>query len=209
MRDFRIFEYTGGKGILNRLKPGYKLGGMIIICIFTAASPPLLLIIPAAITAILLINAGRTLVGQFRGMWKLFLFFTLSGLIRGYTASSAADGFLFTSRLILMSAAGILFYSSTRFSALRLSLNRLFSHLPFINGRHVSELFVMALAFLPVIFKTINEQQQARYSRSFIPRRNIIRAIKLTSIPLMIEMFIKTEEMADAWYSRGYDSSVE
>ena len=204
MRDHVLFEYTSTSGILSRLHPWIKLAGLTAICIITAAVPPAVLIPPAALLLFLLFNSGKSVFRQFAGMWKLFIFFIISGLIKGLTGRSAVGGVIFTSRLVMMSAAGLLFYTSTRISALRPGLKRLFSHIPFISGTHIADMLIMALAFLPVIFKLINEQRQARYSRLFNPRRNFIKTIKLTSVPLMIEMFIKTDEMADAWYSRGY-----
>ena len=205
MREYLLFEYTGCKGLLKNLHQGVKLTGLLTFCILAAALPPAGLLPAAAFIVFLLFNAGRTVIRQFTGLWKLFIFFIVSGLVKGFTGNSALSGVIFTLRLLMMSAAGVLFYSSTRLSSLRPGLKRIFKHIPLTNGRLLADLIIMALAFLPGIFLTINEQRQARYSRLFIPRKNIFRTIKLTTVPLMIEMLIKSDEMADAWYSRGYN----
>lgn len=207
MKDYAIFEYTKNDGLLSRISPLPKLSGMVIICIVTAILPIPAIIVPAGLIVFLILNSGLGVLRQFGAMWKLFIFFIFSGVIRIFTTDSVIDGILFSVRLIIMSGTGILFYSSTRLSRLRSSLEKIFSFIPFLCDRRLAELLVMALAFLPIIFKTISEQKQARYSRAYNstrrPHRSILRTLKLTSIPLMIEMFLKTDEMADAWYSRS------
>ncbi|MDC7227323.1 MAG: energy-coupling factor transporter transmembrane component T [Spirochaetales bacterium] len=205
MKDYRIFEYTGGPGILHRTGPGPKLAGMIVLCILLAILQPLFLPIPAALTIILLLNSGKQVLIQFASMWRLFVFFALSGAVKGLTHSSVFAGLFFTLRLILMSGVGVLFYSSTRLSRLRLSLSKVTAVLPFKSIKQLPDLIVMALAFLPTIFRTVEEQKTARYSRAFRNRGNIVKTIKLLSLPLLVHMLLKTEDAADAWYSRGYN----
>jgi energy-coupling factor transporter transmembrane protein EcfT len=204
MKDIRLFEYVFHRSLLHRLNPGIKIAGLIILCIGSGTLPFSLIILPTAFIAPLLFISGPAIRRQFAGMWKLFIFFAITGIIKALTTGLISEGISLSLRMSLMMTAGLLFYSSTRISALRKPLSSCLSRLPLINGARAAELTIMTLAFLPLVFQTMDELQQNRYSRCLKPGKNIFRTIKITSIPLMINMFIKTDEMADTWYSRCY-----
>ena len=193
MKENYLFEYAHSGSLLNRVPPLVKLSGLIIFCILTGILKTFMLLFPSAFIILLLIISDRRIKKQAAGLWKLVLFFTAAGLVRSL-GSSPEEGINLALRLILMMFAGLLFYTTTKLSDLRKS----------IPGSRASELTVMTLAVLPLVFKTMNELKQARYSRCFGKNRSPLRAVRYSSIPLMINMFIKTDEMADAWYSRAY-----
>ena len=78
-----------------------------------------------------------------------------------------------------------------------------------IFTKRIADIFIMMLTILPITFKIIKIQQDARYSRLFELKNNFFKSIKMISIPLIMEMFQITDEMADAWYSRGYNSNIK
>lgn len=196
MKELYLFEYLPGTSFLHRLPAPVKLLLLLVFCVLTGMLDSWGIIFPAAVlgTGFFVSASASVLIRQIRNSWKMLLFFAAAGLLRGYTASSAADGIIFSARLIMMMFAGLLFYSTTSLSRLRASM----------PSNSVTDMMVMSLAILPLIFKTANDLHESRYSRCFGKNRSPFRIIKFTAIPLMIEMFIKTDQMADAWYSRGY-----
>ena len=204
MKETFLFEYIHHDSLLNRMNPLLKLVLLPVFCVFAGLVSPVLLPVFVVLLVFLLLKSSPATKQQIAGLWKLYIFFAATGAIKFITSESVIEGISFTIRLTLMVIAGLLFYTSTRITALNQSLEKVLSYLPFINGKHLAEIVGMTLIFLPLIFKTMNELQDARNSRNFRARKNPLRTIQISSIPLMINMFIKTDEMADAWYSRCY-----
>ncbi|MDC7124721.1 MAG: energy-coupling factor transporter transmembrane component T [Spirochaetales bacterium] len=199
MKTNYLFEYYPHNSLLFRLNPLFKLIVLIAFCVLSALPNIWTVSISALISLFFTLSSGKHIRTQFFSMWKIFIFFILTGIIKYITSNSIQDGVFFCTRLITMTAAGLLFYSTTKLSALRRLLSKIIS-------KKAADLFVMMLSFLPLIFKTAEELKEARYSRSFKSDKRVLRSFKLITIPLLIEMFQKVDEMADAWYSRGYNS---
>jgi energy-coupling factor transporter transmembrane protein EcfT len=204
VKETYLFEYTACNSPLSRLNPLLKLAALIISCITAAVLPErfIFLLIPVYIP--LFISAGKGAALQLAGMWKLYIFFIISGAIKYLATGSVLSGAAFSVLLLLMFFSGLLFYTTTKISEFRRTTGIILGLLPFVNGERVADLLAMTMAFLPLIFKTAGELREAEHSRCFNPRKNPIRTLKLKSIPLMINLFIKSEEMTDAYYSRCY-----
>lgn len=206
MRDSHLFEYIPCSSPLYRLNPMVKILALIVICIVSAALSPLyvFILLPALIPLYLL--AGRSSIRQLGASWRLYIFFFFSGLVKYFTSGSIIEGSGFSAMLLIMFSMGLLFYTTTRISDFRSAAASIFGLIPFINGERIASLIAMTMAFLPLIFKTSSELKEAEYSRGFEPRKKPMRTLKLRSIPLLINLFLKTEEMTDTYYSRCYDA---
>ena len=209
MKETHLFEYIPSRAPLCRLDPLVKLLALIIICITSAALEPpfIFLYLPAFIP--LFAIAGRGAILQLGGMWKLYIFFILSGAVKYLSSSSLIEGAAFSSLMFTMFFSGLLFYSTTRISEFRKAAARVFHHIPLINGERLADLISMTMAFLPLIFKTSTELGEAEYSRALRPGRKPLRSLKIKTIPLMINLFIKSEKMADAYYSRCFGHEIK
>ena len=204
MRDGRLFEYRGENSRLAAVSPLVKLSALIVLCIAAALLPaggPVLLL-PVFIP--LFIAAGRAACSQLAAAWKVYIFFLISSSVRYFTSGSVIEAASFAAVLFSMFFAGILFYSTTKISDFRRALRTMLKPIPLINGKKLSDLIAMTIAFLPMIFKASAELSEAEYSRGFRAGRSPIRAVKIKSLPLIINLFLKSEEMADAYYARGY-----
>ena len=195
MKEVCLFEYIHSVSFIYRLSPAVKLALLPVFCVASALLPLAFLWIPFAILLPLLLSSPSPVKIQLAALWKIYIFFLASGAVKFYTSGSLSEGAALTLRMLGMTYTGLLFYTSTRLSVLRRTL----------PDTRIVDLVVMTIAVLPVIFRTISEQGEARYSRCFRPGRNLLRTIQISSIPLMITMLIKTDEMADAWYARGYN----
>lgn len=201
MKQTALFEYSTNKTLLHSLPPLPKVILTASICILAAALNGFMLFIPVSIAAVLLAVSGRAVIIQLARYWKLLIFFVLTGAVRFITSGSLYIGIIFSLRMILMMSAGIIFYSTTRLTAFRTAgYNR---RRPSAISNAI-DIIVMTLAFLPAVFRTIEQMRAARYSRCFKAGKNPVRTISLYSIPLMISMFLEADSAADAWYSRGY-----
>ncbi len=198
MKEVCLFEFIHSKSILYRLNPAIKLVFLFIFCITLALLPFGFLWIPFAVLIPLLLSSPSAVRFQLAALWKIYIFFLVTGLIRYLTSGIFSEGAALAMRMLGMTYSGLLFYTSTRLSNLRRNLPK----------TRLTEVSVMAIAVLPIIFRTISEQSEAGYSRCFRPGKNPFRTIKISSVPLMITMFLKTDEMADSWYSRGYNPGM-
>ncbi len=196
MKETYLFEYIRQDTPLGRMNPLLKLIVLILFCTASGLIRGPLLAVPAAILIILLIRSPKIVKKQLKNMWKLILFFAAMGVVKFFNNRSITEAVSFSAGLIMMAIAGLLFYTSTSILSLKKKLPR----------SRLSEMVIMATAFLPLVFKTASELDEARKSRCFNGRKNIFRTIRFSAIPLMINMLIKTEEMADAWYSRCYNT---
>lgn len=194
MKENYLFEYIPGNSLLNRINPLAKLLSLIIFCIAAGIINSWFLIIPALLLFPFTITSRRALAGQLKSIIKLLLFFLFVGVVRFRTSSSLSEGISMTAKLIMMMLAGLLFYTTTRLAELKRNL----------PPSSFMDMIIISLTILPLIFKTSGELKNARFSRCCCNKKNPLRAVKLTAVPLMIEMFIKTDQLADAWYSRAY-----
>ena len=200
MKESFLFEYIPADNLLNRTDPVLKLIILPVYCVSAGIVPPVYLSFHIIVLLTLFALCSPSTRKQLGGMWKIYLFFAAAGAVKYRGSGSIIEGASFSVRLVLMSAAGLLFYTSTRLSAIRRAL----------GGRnHFADIAVMSISFLPLIFKTVGELQNARSSRCFKPARRPFRALKLTALPLIISMLLKTDELTDAWYSRAYTPRKE
>ena len=207
MKEGHLFEYTHGSSLFYRLNPALKLLLLAAVCISAAALPEIPVFIITAITAVLYLSTLKTAAGL-KQIRVIMLFIIITGVIRGYSVNSVPSGIATGCRMLAMLFAGSVFYSTTR-------LNRLNSEILKITGTNaaalkLSGMLVMTAAFLPVIFRTMEELRQARYSRCFSAGvrdlKSLFRFITMTTVPLLRGMLVHTDGMADAWYSRCYGS---
>ena len=208
MKEIYLFEYVHEDCLLGRFNPTVKMAALAGICISAGLIPAIPLAVLFVLILALLPAAGRAARLQLRGIWKLYIFFAVSGLIKGFTADSAVSGVVFPVRMLTMMIAGVLFYSTTRIHRLRHRTSVKNSNSISNMLTNLLELVLMTAAFLPLIFKTMHNLKNARDSRCFaaggISIKSVLRSVKLLSVPLMITMFVKTDQMADAWYSRCF-----
>ncbi|MBI9105824.1 MAG: energy-coupling factor transporter transmembrane protein EcfT [Spirochaetales bacterium] len=202
MRESYLFEYIPCSSPIGRLNPLLKTGALIAVCVSAALiPPPFVFLLPPVFIPLFLIS-GKAAAGL-PGMWKLYIFFGISGVVKAVTGS-VMEGAALSSGLLVMLFAGLIFYSTTKLSDFKKAVGKILRPVPLINEDRIAELISMTMAFLPLIFKTAGELKEAKYSRGFRPGKNPMRTLKLTSIPLLINLLIKSDEMADAYYSRGY-----
>jgi len=206
MKETYLFEYIPAASPLSRVNSFIKLISLIIICISAAIIPPRFAILLLFIFIPLFITAGKPAAAQLPGMWKLYIFFGISGGIKYLTSGSAVEGAAFAAMMLTMFFSGLLFYSTTRITDFRKAVEAIFRPVPFVNEHRIADLIAMTMAFLPLIFKTSAQLREAEFSRGFRPSKNPIRTLKLRTIPLLINLFLKTDEMTDAYYSRGFGS---
>ena len=199
-----LFGYTHADSPVHRASPGVKLLTLLGFCILTAAAGPLLLAAASAMLVLFILLSGRQVPAALPGYWKIYIFFALTGLLRVLTTGSVTDGLFFSLRMLLMMLGGVVFYSTTRLTRLRRAVAPLPSG--FTRIKQAVDIMIMALAFIPMIFRSAEELTEARYARCFGKSAHPLRTIRLTALPLMIDLFLKTEEAADAWYSRGYSA---
>ena len=204
MKDMYFFEYVPENTLLGKTPAVIKLLFLIGLCIFAAAAPVHMLPYTAVFMIPVFFIAGTGPARQLRGMWPVHIFIIFSGIIKAVGSEAAVEGAALSGRMFIMLCGSVLFYAGTSTSELRSALGKLLAPLPRSTGKRIADLAAMTMAFLPLIFKTVSELKTAAEARGFRNSLNFPKTIRMLSIPLIIDMLIKSDELTDACYSRCF-----
>ncbi len=204
MKEIQLFEYTNRTSAVSKFHPSGKLIALLVYSIMCGIVNWYIIPAAALILVPVMIAAGRETLRQIPALWKILLFFAAFALIRFFNGENPDEAAAFFLRLSLMAAAAVVFYTTTGTAELAAGIHSLLNPIPFINGGRAAGIISAAAGFLPMIFRISAELSEAGKARGFTPRAGFIRYIKLTSLPLIISLLQKSEEMSDAYYSRCY-----
>ena len=121
------------------------------------------------------------------------------------TVEGLKAGALVAWRLLLLVVLGAVLTASTSVEDIRRSVERILAPIPLVPERRVAFLMSMTVAILPMISDTAAEVSDAQRSRCSDLHRNPVRKIRNLTLPLLMQLFRKADEIGDAMESRGFD----
>lgn len=220
MAELNVFHYLPKKSIIHNMDGRIKLICMILFTVTACITGrTFYLTILTSVLVIALIDSGLPVKKLFTEI-RYFLFLIgmiiivhsfsvpgapISGLpVRGLTREGLNSGLLFGWRLILIFILSIILTGTTSLSTLKNVIEWFLRPLPFIRETKIATMFSLTFVLIPLIFDQVSEMQEAQKARCIEGRRNPIKRIIFLLFPLLLHIFIRTDEMALAMESRCY-----
>ncbi len=110
-------------------------------------------------------------------------------------------------RLLMVVLLGFLFISSTRISAVKWSVQKLLSPVPFIPEKRMATMMGLIVRFIPVIFQKTRDVSEAQKARCVELRKNPLYRLETFTMPLMRGVFQDADKLAMAMVARCYDEN--
>lgn len=220
MAELTIFHYFPKKSVIHDMDGRIKLICMILFTITAGITSRIFwLSILTSILVTALVCSGlpvRKILTEIR--YVLFLTGVviiahsfgvpgnpIVGLpIPGFTWEGLSSGLFFGWRLILIFILSMILTGTTSLSSLRNVIEWFLRPIPFIREAKFATMFSLTFVLIPLIFDQVSEMQDAQKARCIEGRKNPIKRIMLLLFPLLLHIFIRTDEMALAMESRCY-----
>lgn len=220
MAELTIFHYLPQESIIHNMDGRVKLICMILFTIAAGvARQACWLSLLTLILVITLISSKlplKKLIIEVR--YFLFLIaivvithsFSVPGrtipvlFIPGVTWEGLSSGLFFGWRLILIFIVSTILTSTTSLSLLKDVIEWFLRPIPFIPEAKIGTMFSLTLVLIPLIFDQVSEMQEAQKARCIAGRKNPIQRVLLLIFPLLLHIFIRTDEMGLALESRCY-----
>ena len=117
------------------------------------------------------------------------------------------DGALVCWRLLTVVLLGFLFISTTRISAIKISVQHLLAPVPLIPEKRMATMMGLIVRFIPVIFQKTHAISEAQKARCIESRKNPLYRLKSLVMPLMRGVFQDADKLAMAMVARCYDEN--
>lgn len=205
--DGLIFRYIPGSSVIHRFDPRLKLPVFAFVCYaLLRGSPPGLLFILALLGASIL-AAGiplKTLAVDF------FRFLPLVGLLFAGVLFSGDGGLqpgpagIAATRFALLILAGNTLVQTTCLESLKAAVAWFLKPVPLVNGGRIASMLGLTLGLLPRFFTELEESKDALKNRGLSPGRRPLRWTVFLIRPVLIRLFLRTEETVEAMESRCY-----
>jgi energy-coupling factor transporter transmembrane protein EcfT len=218
--ELNIFHYEPGKSVLHGMDARIKLPCMILFTVaagFTNRMPGL-----AAITGVLalaLLVAGlpvKKMAKEIRYFLFLIAIVILAHALsvpgpplpwlplRGLSRAGLRSGVLFGWRLVLVITTCAVLTGTTTLAALKSAIEWYLRPVPLIPQARVATMFSLTFTLIPLVFDQASEMLDAQKARCAEGRRNPAARLMFLAFPLLLQSFIRADEMALAMESRCY-----
>ena len=107
-------------------------------------------------------------------------------------------------RLLMVVLLGFLFISTTRISAIKMSVQQLLAPVPLIPEKRMATMMGLIVRFIPVIFQKTHAISDAQKARCIERRKNPLYRLKALVMPLMRGVFQDADKLAMAMVARCY-----
>jgi len=220
MATLTPFHYRHGDSILHVLDARFKIVLMVMfsLSILDATFPGLSGL--TLLLTILFLHARipiTSVIAELRYFFVLLLVVFILRLISTegdalvkvpwitISKQGLIEGSLICWRLLTVVLLGFLFISSTRISAIKKSVQRLLTHVPFIPEKRMATMMGLIIRFIPVIFQKTRDISEAQKARCVELRKNPLYRLQTFVMPLMRGVFQDADKLAMAMIARCYD----
>jgi energy-coupling factor transporter transmembrane protein EcfT len=117
------------------------------------------------------------------------------------------SGCILIARLLLVLFAGVVFSETTKHTRLTSAVHSLLGKVPFVPSFLIATMMGLAIMFVPVLLDTFHEISDALRSRCIDRMHNPIKKMVSYIAPLFVQIFIRTEEIAEAMESRCFNGT--
>lgn len=220
MAELTIFHYLPQKSIIHNMDGRIKLICMILFTIAAGvANQARWLSLLTFIFIMALIISGfpiKKLITEIRYFLILIGIVIIShsfsvpgrpipgGPINGATWEGLRSGLFFGWRLILIFILNLILTGTTSLSVLKNVIEWFLRPIPFIREAKLATMFSLTFVLIPLIFDQVSEIQEAQKARCVEERKSPVKRVMLFLFPLLLHIFIRTDEMGLAMESRCY-----
>jgi len=216
--------YRTGDSTLHRMDPRFKLVGLVLVSLTCLQGQPPGLLLLTVLTATGLATAAvplGTLLRELRWMWLLLLLIVLSRALFtdgpesfsipllpvSLSLNGAIDGGLIAWRLVIIILCGILLTSTTRSTEISAAVAWSLGPVPLVNGRRMATMMGLILRFIPEILRQASLTGDALKARGIELRRNPVRRVAYTAIPVLRKVAGSGDNLAMAMEARCYSDN--
>ncbi len=191
--------YTPGDSSVHRVSAAAKLAFLAATAVAVAAGGPNALVVVAVIVAAAWVRAGigaRPLFQSLRPMAAILIAIFLAQVWLRDVPGAA----LLVAKLAVLVAVAALVSATTKVSDMLETLERVLAPLRRVgvNAEHVAFLTVLAIRFVPALFRIGAEVREAQRARGL--ERSPVAAI----VPMLIRALREGDDVAEALAARGW-----
>lgn len=220
MAELNIFHYIPKKSIIHDMDGRLKLICMIMFAVAAGIAPDIFdLIILTIVLLVALISSKLPIVSLLTEI-KYFLFligivivvnaFSVAGTpitgipIKGLTWEGLNSGLIYGWRLLLIILICIVLTGTTTLTSLKNVIEWFLAPIPFVPEARVATMFSLTFVLIPLVFDQASEMQEAQKARCIEGRKSPIARVKFLLFPLLLQTFMRADEMVMAMESRCY-----
>jgi len=219
MASLTTFHYRSGNSVVHLLDTRFKLLLMAVISI-TVLNGSIQALMLITVMTIALLRISRVFI--LSAIWELRYFFVL--LIMVFVArvlstpgdpmvhfgaisisgQGLREGAVVCWRFLLVVCLGLIFVSTTRISGIKQAVAWFMGPIPWVPEKRVATMMGLLVRFIPVIFNRAGEVSLAQQARCVNNRKNPFYRLKMFSVPLIRDVFLDADHLAEAMESRCY-----
>ncbi len=220
MAELNIFHYLPQNSLIHRLDGRIKLLCMLFFSLTISFSYEIIdLFILSALLSFILIGSKLPilkLLSEVRYFLALIGFilvvqaFGFPGTpikwlpIPGITIEGLSSGIIFGWKLILIVIICLILTGTTTLSTIRNVIEWFLRPVPFIPEARVGTMFSLTFVLIPLVFDEASQIMDAQKSRCVENRKNPLKRIILLVYPLLLQAFLRADEMTQAMEARCY-----
>lgn len=207
MVTIELFRFRKGDGLLYRLHPGAKLLSLIFLSI-GAYQPGSMVIAPLLLFTLIVSRGNRPKLSRLypSTLRILFVLFLSISLIehRNKILLGWEQGLDTALTFFLLIVWGNIYTSTTSTEEFQSTIYSILKPLPFISRGTVATMAGITLKAIPLLENKLQHHKEAGIARGLVYKKNPWSYIKHLVLPLLIYVFIVSEEITRALQARSY-----
>ena len=205
--DRVIFRYFPGNGIIHRFDSRFKLPAFALLCfaIIRSGYTGVALIVFLVTASVFISRLPlKILAVDFLRFLPLILILFTAVFLAGPTRANLGPSCMAAVRFALVILVGNLLIQTTSLRSISTAVAWYLKPVPFLREGRIATMIGLTISLIPLFFLELEESKHALASRGLSPRRRPFRWITFLLYPLLIRIFLKTDETAQAMEARCY-----
>jgi energy-coupling factor transporter transmembrane protein EcfT len=222
MATLTPFHYRHGNSLLHVLDARFKIVLMVMFSLSLLHASPLGLFGLTLLMTLLFLHTRIPITSVLTELRYFFILLVIVFVIRlisikgdplfntswlVVSKQGLMEGAMVCWRLLMVVLLGFLFITSTRISAVKWSVQKLLSPVPFIPEKRMATMMGLIVRFIPVIFQKTRDISEAQKARCVEYRKNPLFRLETFAMPLMRGVFQDADKLAMAMVARCYDEN--
>ncbi len=214
------FAYTHGQSLLHRLDVRCKFSLLCLLSMAMLNTGLYGCLVWLGLLALALARAGTHPMAALSQLKWFILFLFLLFLVRALSTPGTAmfhiygipltregiwSGTVTGLRFFILMVLGLVFTITTRPAQVKAAAQWFLAPVPLVPEKRVAVMISLALGFLPLILKQLQETRNALNARCIHLRKNPIQRALYLSLPLLRKTFSAADAMVLSMESRCYD----
>ena len=218
-KSFEQINYIHGISAVHRFDVRFKFLFLLIISIISFKLSFYGLVFLTLFLFFLTIESSLPLFSVLKKIKSFYIFLIIIFLVRSFRTSppyifqykfiyfskeATYLGFLFIFRLFIITSFSLLFIMSTKSKEVRFATYYYLKFIPFFPAERVSFMLSLIFRFIPALFTSFKELDEAQKSRNIELKKNPIYRMKKFIFPFIRLVFKDASDLTDAIESRNF-----